>query len=375
MSGMTTIFRHELAKIFKEKALLFGFIILPILSLLFTVGMSMMTPKTESSSGYVMYFYGLSLDKIDIGSLDDVSIYVQSVSTPPEEFVASEDFSKHDVLIDYSDPYHVRIYYHSSDSISAYLSMSADSFVRETFSDLFQGFNPDVELRPVSMSDIKPKEDVNRLIAMMLPYMFILPLTANIGNFSSDTIAGDKSRGTFQMVLLTPVSPLALIMGKVLAVSLMSLFSSCLYIGMDVLGSRICEKMHVKDVFGFAGVRVPTSQILLILLYAILLCYLFSNLGVLISLFCKDTNQAQIAQTPVTLGCTMAALISIFRFGVSPIGYYMIPVYNICIVFQDVLNGRADTGKMLVVAVTFAVLSALVLAITLLSYKSERTRG
>lgn len=374
MKGMWTIFHHEIKKIFKEKALLFGFIILPVISLLFTVGMSLMRPNTEEASEYVMYMYGVTLERIDIGSMDDVSIYAESVTEIPEVFIHSERFSKHDVLIDYSDPYHVKIYYHSSDSISSYLSMTADSFVRESYMSIFKAMNADISFREVAVEDIKPKEESNRLIAMMLPYMFILPLTANIGSFAGDTIAGDKSRGTFQMVLLTPLSPLALIMGKVLAVSSMSLFSSCIYIGLDVLGSRICELMHTKDVFGFAGVHVPASQILLILVYAILLCYLFSNLGVLISLFCKDTSQAQIAQIPVTLFCTMAALISMFRFGISPIAHYLIPVYNICIVFQDVLNGRADTGKMLVVAATFAVLAISILLLTLASYKSEKTR-
>ena len=130
-----------------------------------------------------------------------------------------------------------------------------------------------------------------------------------------------------------------------------------------------------KDVFGFADVTVTMNQVLLILLYAVLLCYLFSNLGVLISLFCKDAAQAQTAQLPVTLGCTLASMMSMFRLGTSPSSHYLIPVYNICLIFQDLLNGRAKMENMLMVALSLLIMAVLVMVITLLSYKSEKVRA
>lgn len=375
MKGTGLIFGHEMKKILKEKSILFGFIVLPILALLFTVMLSMAKPASDSVSSYNMYFFGVSVDSISIAQMNEKDIYIVSIDESPEDFMKSENFHDEDVLVDYSDPMDVKIYYHESNDISNYLKSSADSFVRETYSEIYKGFYPKISFRNVITRDIRPKEEVNRVIAMLLPYMLILPLTANIANFAGDTIAGDKERGTFYQALLTPVPPLSLIMGKIFAVSLISLASSAIYISCDVLGSRICEALNVQDAFGFAGVHVPPHQFLLILLYAILLCYLFSNLGVLISLFCKDTSHAQIAQIPVTLLCTMAAMLSMFRFGVSPSVHYLIPVYNVCIIFQDILNARVKTTNMLLVAVSFIVLSVAVLIVTLLSYKSEKVRG
>ena len=266
------------------------------------------------------------------------------------------------------------IYYHASNTISSYLKMSAESFVRESFDMSYKTQKRGEIFRSVELMDINEKDTSNRMIAMLLPYMLILPLTANIANFASDTIAGDKARGTFYQVMLSPVPPLSLIMGKIFSVSLISLFSSGIYIGLDVIGSKICEKAGVEDVFGFAGVSVTVGQVLLILLYAVLLCYLFSNLGVLISLFCKDQNQAQTAQIPVTLLCTLASMMSMFRFGTSPLQHYLIPVYNICLIFQDLLNARAKMGNMAMVAISLLVLSVAVLILTLVSYKNEKVR-
>ncbi|MEE3350812.1 MAG: ABC transporter permease [Saccharofermentanaceae bacterium] len=376
MRGLGKIFHHEMQKILKEKTLLFGFLILPVLTLFVTVGISLLQPRTgqEQNSSYVMYFYGIDMEKTNIGSVDEKQIWVENIDVAPEEFIQSDKFHKCDVLVDFSDIECVEIYYHQSDSVSTYLKMSAESFVRQSFDQVYKRMESDVVFRSVEVKDITLKENNNRMIAMLLPYMLILPLTANIANFAGDTVAGDKARGTFYQVMLSPVPPISLIMGKILSVSLISLFSSGLYIGIDVIGSKICEAMHTKDVFGFAGVSVTVPQVLLILLYAVLLCYLFSNLGVLISLFCKDASQAQTAQLPVTLACTIASMMSMFRLGTSPASHYLIPVYNICLIFQDLLNGRAKMENMVMVAVSLLVLAVLVLITTLLSYKSEKVR-
>ena len=376
MRGLGKIFHHEMQKILKEKTLLFGFLILPVLTLFVTVGISLLQPRTgqEQNSSYVMYFYGIDMEKTNIGSVDEKQIWVENIDVAPEEFIQSDKFHKCDVLVDFSDIECVEIYYHQSDSVSTYLKMSAESFVRQSFDQVYKRMEGDVVFRSVEVKDITLKENNNRMIAMLLPYMLILPLTANIANFAGDTVAGDKARGTFYQVMLSPVPPISLIMGKILSVSLISLFSSGLYIGIDVIGSKICEAMHTKDVFGFAGVSVTVPQVLLILLYAVLLCYLFSNLGVLISLFCKDASQAQTAQLPVTLACTIASMMSMFRLGTSPASHYLIPVYNICLIFQDLLNGRAKMENMVMVAVSLLVLAVLVLITTLLSYKSEKVR-
>lgn len=364
-------------KILKEKTLLFGFLILPVLTLFVTVGMTLLEPRTgqEQNNSYVMYFYGINLEKSNIGSVDGKQIWIENADVPPEEFLQSGKFHNCDVLVDFSDIECIEIYFHESDPISSYLKMSAESFVRESFDKVYKSQNPGILFREVELEDITQKENSNRMIAMLLPYMLILPLTANIANFAGDTVAGDKARGTFYQVMLSPVPPISLIMGKILSVSLISLFSSGVYIGIDILGSKICEAMHLKDVFGFAGVSITVPQVLLILLYAVLLCYLFSNLGVLISLFCKDANQAQTAQLPVTLACTLASMMSMFRLGSSPASHYLIPVYNICLIFQDLLNARAKMENMVMVALSLLVLAVLVLITTLLCYKNEKVRA
>ena len=67
-------------------------------------------------------------------------------------------------------------------------------------------------------------------------------------------------------------------------------------------------------------------------------------------------------------------MMSMFRFGTSPLQHYLIPVYNICLIFQDLLNARAKMGNMAMVAISLLVLSVAVLILTLVSYKNERVR-
>ena len=378
MHGLGTIFCHEMKKIGKEKSLLLGFILLPVISLMMTVGVSLLQPKggeEGEAQAYRMFFAGVGIERINVGSVDGKDVWIEPVDGNVQDFLESDDFHEYDVLVDYSDVMNVHIYYYENNGISSYLKLSAESFVRESYSNVYSSRLPEGStVRAIAMTDIKEKENTNRIIAMLLPYMLILPLTANIANFASDTVAGDKARGTFYQVMLSPVQPISLILGKIFSVCVISLLSSTLYIGLDVLGSFICEKIGVRDVFGFSGVSVTKGQVLLIILYAVLLCYFFSNLGVLISLFCKDMNQAQIAQLPVTLLCTVSALLAMFRFGVSPKSHYLIPIYNLCLIFQDLLNGRARLENMLMVAGCLFVLAVTVMVVTLLSYRSERVR-
>ena len=67
-------------------------------------------------------------------------------------------------------------------------------------------------------------------------------------------------------------------------------------------------------------------------------------------------------------------MMSMFRLGISPKSHYLIPVYNICLIFQDLLNARAKMGNMLMVALSLLVLAVATLVVTLLSYKSEKVR-
>ena len=128
MRGLGKIFHHEMQKILKEKTLLFGFLILPVLTLFVTVGMTLLEPRTgqEENTSYVMYFYGIDLQRSNIGSIDDKQIWIENIEVAPEEFVHSDTFHNCDVLVDFSDIECVEIYYHESDPMSSYLKMSAN---------------------------------------------------------------------------------------------------------------------------------------------------------------------------------------------------------------------------------------------------------
>ena len=66
MRGVGKIFHHEMKKIIKEKSLLFGFILLPVLTLFITVGISLLQPKTsgERVETYSIFFTGSMSNRI-----------------------------------------------------------------------------------------------------------------------------------------------------------------------------------------------------------------------------------------------------------------------------------------------------------------------
>ena len=101
MHGLGTIFCHEMKKIGKEKLL--GFILLPVISLLMTVGVSLLQPKggeEAEAQAYRMFFAGVGIERINIGSVDGKDVWIEPVEEDVETFLKSDAFHEYDVLVD-----------------------------------------------------------------------------------------------------------------------------------------------------------------------------------------------------------------------------------------------------------------------------------
>lgn len=158
--------------------------------------------------------------------------------------------------------------------------------------------------------DIRPKMMFNpdsRSPNFFLPGLMPILLLMVSVTLTAFSIVREKERGTLEQLLVTPVRPLGLMMGKLMPYFALSMLET----GVILAFMRFAFQVPVHG-----------SVLLLILLST---CYLFVNLATGMLISTKASSQSEAMQL-----ATMTLLPSIFLSG------YIFPVDNMPLVFQEV---------------------------------------
>ena len=188
--------------------------------------------------------------------------------------------------------------------------------------------------------------------------------------YAVDTIAGEKERGVFAKLLLTPVSPAPIIGGKLLSSVVCGLLSTGAYIGISVGAAVITG----NDTMGILAADLTPAMIGLLVCCAVLLSWFFANLSILCSLYARTVKAANTMKLPVYGISMVLALAAMLRVGAASGVQYMIPVYNISIMMQDILNNSMEIGNMGITVVSLLVCSLIVSCVTVVSFRKEAVR-
>lgn len=120
--------------------------------------------------------------------------------------------------------------------------------------------------------------------------------------------------------------------------------------------------------------NITPLMIGLLVICALLLSCFFASLSILCSLYAKTVKEAQSMKLPVYGATMVLALVAMLRVGPVSKIFYTIPIYNICIVMQDVLSSAAELTKILITVLSLSVCTVLVGTVTVLSFKKEAVR-
>lgn len=362
------VFMHELRKVLSDRKLLGSIFLMPFVIVFLTSFLSAGEPEMNADQ-QTHHIYALnnvlSQQKIDDG-IEIVPVSYRNF----DELVSNVELHPEDVILEITDT-NTTIYFNSTNTVSKNLSLVCKQMMMDSILADFAGANMvDVSSR-VSITDVNEKSDTgNNLAAILFPYMLVLLLFQSTSEYAVDTIAGEKERGVFSKLLLAPVSPTPVISGKLLSSTVCGMLSTVVYILVVVESACITG----KDAFGLYEANITPFMIILLVVSALLLSYFFANLSVLCSLYAKTVKEAQSMKLPV-YGVTMVlALAAMLRVGSVSKMLYAIPIYNICIVMQDILASSVEVGKILITVLSLLLCSFAVGVITVLSFKREYIR-
>lgn len=364
MNGIKQIFQKEMARIFRDKKMVFSVFILPVAIM---IGILMVTGTFQrrmlsNIEGHPPVVYVENEPESFQQFREAAEVKVKPVKEGEVEKV-KEKILKGDVDLLLSFPEnmdHKIAEYQTGDEIPEILpyynpgeDYSKEAFdtvggtLLETYRQALLGqrvgnleqieiFKVDRESEAIQ---IKDEDKVNgKVLGMMLPYFITILLFAGAMGLGVDMITGEKERGTMASLLVTPVKRSSIVLGKVFALMALTGISSVIYVAAMVACMPIMAKTMGGNIGDGFKISMDVKQIIMLGALLIALSFLYSTLIALVSVFAKSMKEASSYIMPMYMLILVIGLSTMFSFGNTPESSYWIPVYNSSVVLKEILT-------------------------------------
>ena len=243
---------------------------------------------------------------------------------------------------------------HSSSAaaaVSAALSMSASVVTEHTF------------YRVVNEDLATPEDTSMMIVSMMMPMLLMMLLFSGCMAVATESIAGEKERGTIATLLITPVPRGSIAIGKILALSLTALLSSVVSF-VAVLASL--PKLMGGESTGVVDLSVYGAGTYLGIFAVIVITVLvFTVLLSVISTLAKTVKEASQYALPVMMLVMLMGIASMFGGRSGGLWAYFIPVYNAAACLSGLFSKSfSATGFAITLGVNAACVALGVFALT-----------
>ncbi len=386
------VFKKELSRFFGDKRLLFTTVILPGLAIFLMysfMGQAMTASFSSDDTTFNIAVANMpssmkdvfsedryNIDKAYINDLDDIR---EKISDKQYQLgiVFPDNFD--DVLINYEsgnieDVANVEIYYNSSDiqSSNAYSEVvSLLSGVEEQVSNVFN-INHLESPESENIYDLATDEEASgMLFAMVLPMVLMIMMYSSCVSFSVGSIAGEKERGTIASLLITPTPRNQLILGKVLALSIMALLGGL----SSFIGTLLSMPSLVGNIegSGISAEYYKVSDYLWLVLIILSTIILFVTIISILSTLAKTVKEASSMVMPMMILVMLLTVGSMYSTDAKEeLYWYLIPVYNSVQSMMGIFSFNASPINILIATAINIVCSAAGMLILTKMFNSEK---
>ena len=365
MKSILTIMKKEFARVFKDRRLLIslvlpGVLIYIIYSLMGNVIGSFSAP--DESQTYNVAVKNLpaaftqsfeAAENLNVQTIEGGENAVNEAKAQINEgtldilVVFPESFNEHDVS---SAPQQITAYYSVAEknSSAAFSIVSALLSQKQQISSNFA----------VIASDVATERDMSgMMLSMVAPLLCIVFLFAGCMSLVPESIAGEKERGAFATMLVTPVKRKDIALGKIIALSCVSLISgACSFAGLVLSLPKLLQSEETGlsisvSAYGFADYL---TLFLIIISTALVIVGLMSVL----STIAKSVKEANGYVGPLMLVVMVAAMANMFLGDKIGAWAYFIPVFNSVKAMGDVFAFTYAPWKILVTVLCNVLVSA-----------------
>ena len=339
MSKIITIIKKELKRFFGDRRMLTtlimpGLLIYIIYNLLGSfIGDAL---QVEEDYTYNVYVENLPDEYSNVFESEDYDIKLVEEEYTIEE-VKSEITNKNiDLLVVFDDNFtssvqqglqpNVSIFYNATSTESSEIYNFV--YTNLTFTSATVNYNYFINADSDVDYNLATQEDMSaQVITMMLPYLLLIFLFTGCVAITSESIAGEKERGTINTLLVTPTKRSHIAIGKIIALSITSLVSaSASFLGL--LGSlpALLEGSGGDVTLSMYG---PLTYGLLFAVMIVTLIF-FTTILSIVSTLAKNVKESSQWSSVLMVIVMVLGVSSMAGMGNVPEDFkmYLIPVYN-----------------------------------------------
>ena len=219
----------------------------------------------------------------------------------------------------------VQIYYNSASTESQAAYSTVLSLLNVFESAMANRF--DVNVSQDVAFDVATEEDMTgMLFSMLMPLLLIMLMFSSCMAMTTESIAGEKERGTIATLLITPIKRHELALGKIAALSVMSLLGGlCSFAGVLLALPKLMGGEAMDAVDASIYTVSDYAMILFVILSTILV---FVSLIAVLSALANSVKEASTLISPLMLVVTVIGVSGMFSGGASNPAFFLIPVYN-----------------------------------------------
>jgi len=228
----------------------------------------------------------------------------------------------------------------------------------------------------------REQERAAGLFAFLIPYFLVLFIQMGGMPVAVDATAGEKEKGTLEALLAAPVPLIQILLGKGLAVFVMSMLSTLAAITGLLLGGGVFRNLFAAQLqavqvgensaqLGGALALEPLGY-LAIILTAILFALLIIAIMISLGLYARTFKEAQSYMTPLQLVMIIPILFLQFSdFLKLQDWYFALPFVNVMLALDSVVKGAATTTQLGITWASTLVYAGLALYLAYRNFQRE----
>jgi ABC-2 type transport system permease protein/sodium transport system permease protein len=222
-------------------------------------------------------------------------------------------------------------------------------------------------VRPVPVPKIEPEGGHSRLFAVLVPLILILMTITGAVYPAIDLTAGERERGTLEVLIAAPVRRSALLGAKYVAVVTVAVLTALVNLGAMTLtlwASGLGRVLFDEKNLSFTLVAEVFGLMLLLAAF-------FSGVLLALTSFARSFKEAQAYLIPLMLASLMPGMVGLIP-GLRLEGPLAVaPLINIVLLARDLLDGRANPVAAAVVVLATALYAVAAVAIAARTFGAE----
>ncbi|MSR93127.1 ABC transporter permease [Clostridiaceae bacterium 68-1-5] len=398
MKGIREIFGKEMARIFRDKKMVFSVFVLPVVIMLviFSVVGMMAERKQKDIEAHKSRIYTLHAPTDFQQQMEASGFLAEYTQIESEkEFEAAKKKIKEgeiDLIVRFSDGFEeqtkaykegeplpwVNTYENPSEEYSAKTS----SFVKTMLESYRQTLLVErvEDLRQLTVFEVNTDNSqmyiqdkakaTGKMAGTMLPYFVTVFLFAGAMGIGTDMIAGEKERGTMYSLLVTPIQRSSIVLGKVFSLMTISGISAIVY----VTALAVAANTIFKDKLSGANFHldIQAGQIAMLGVLLLFMSFLYSTIIALISVFAKTVKEAGTYIMPAYMLVLIIGLISMFSTGKPQESLWFVPFYNNAMAIQGIMSQEITLFQYGITVAETLALGVILTGVIVKAFESEK---